>query len=168
MGCPRHGQAGGRSPVSGGIGRSTALSSKWVGNGRSTASAGEQDVGGSDEQSQGPGRISRSPASASGGESTVSANEAWQTIRQVHGFGGRGRRHQRAIARSRQAVARSKISMSDQPGLWRWQEAAGLQGLQASGGPRRWQSRVGCQRHCQVSEEVPGVRRDRQVRGIGR
>jgi len=37
----------------------------------------------------------------------------------VDGFGGRGRRHQRAIARSRrrQAIARFEVSMSDQPGL---------------------------------------------------
>ncbi len=55
-------QASGRSPVSGGIGRSTA-------------SAGEQNVDGVDEQLQGPGRISRSTASVSSGRSTVSANE---------------------------------------------------------------------------------------------
>ena len=75
---PRHRRA--RSLVSGGIGRCTV-------------SAGEQDVNGVDEQSQGPGRNSRSMASVSSGGPRYQ-----QTNGSAHDQAGPWRRWQRSTA----------------------------------------------------------------------
>ena len=73
--------------------------------GRSTASAGEQNVNDVDERSQGPGCISRSMAAVSVGRSMVSSKRtAPQTIRQAYGVGGKGQQHQRAIEGSKASM----------------------------------------------------------------
>ena len=138
--------------------------------GRSTASAGEQNVNDVDEQSQGPGCISRSTVAVSGGRSMESSKRtAPQTIRQVNGVGGKGQQHQRAIEGSK-ASMRSTRSVAPARG----QQVRGV-GKQV--GVLGVGSKVGCPRRERTIDrstisaskwEVPGVRRDRQVHGIGR
>ena len=92
--------------------------------GRCTVSAGEQDVNGVDEQSQGPGCNSRSMASVSSGGPQVSANKRLST---------RSGRSMASVAKvnsssssssSERLIATSKASTSNQPGLWRRQEVS--------------------------------------------
>ena len=135
----RHCQASGKSPESA----------------RDRQIHGEQNADGVDEQPQNLRRVSRSPESASGGRSTVIADDqlSKQAGRSTALMGGRAGAIMRS--RRRQAIARSKASMSGQTGLWRQQDVSRCGKTHSKWGGRRHRQSVGGV-HGVVVEPVDG------------